>query len=61
MVANRFTPAEIKNTIDSAYSRSENYNTKYYEDEDRLNQVKAKLRRGVPKKEIRSQTRGLAN
>jgi len=50
-----FTPTEIKNTIDSAYSRSENYNTKYYEDEDRLNQVKAKLRRGVPKKEIRSQ------
>lgn len=54
-----FTPNEIKNTIDSAYSRSENYNTKYYEDEDRLNQVKAKLRRGVPKKEIRSQLEDL--
>jgi hypothetical protein len=54
-----FTPTEIKNTVDSAYSRSENYNTKYYEDEDRLNQVKAKLRRGVPKKEIRSQLEDL--
>ena len=54
-----FTPDEIKNTIDSAYSRTENYNTKYYEDEDRLNQVKAKLRRGVPKKEIRSQLEDL--
>ena len=50
-----FTISEITTTINSAYSNSANFGTKYYEDEERINQIKAKLRRGVPKKEVRSQ------
>jgi hypothetical protein len=42
-------------TIDSAYSHTTNFGTKYYEDEERINTIKAKLRRGVSKKEIRIQ------
>ena len=50
-----FTLREIGLTIDSAYKHTSNFGTKYYEDEDRINQIKAKLRRGVSKKEIRYQ------
>lgn len=50
-----FPQSEISRTIDSAYANTSNFGTKYYEDEDRVNQVKAKLRRGVSKKEIRHQ------
>jgi succinate dehydrogenase flavin-adding protein (antitoxin of CptAB toxin-antitoxin module) len=50
-----FDLKEITTTINSAYSNTANFGTKYYEDEDRINQIKAKLRRGVPKKEVRSQ------
>ena len=50
-----FTISEISITIDSAYKNVSNFGTKYYEDEERVNQIKAKLRRGVSKKEIRSQ------
>jgi len=50
-----FTLQEITNTINSAYSNTANFGTKYYEDEERINQIKAKLKRGVPKKEVRSQ------
>lgn len=50
-----FTIKEITNTIDSAYKHTGNFGTKYYEDEDRINSIKAKLRRGVSKKEIRIQ------
>lgn len=50
-----FTIAEIQRTIDSAYQNTKNFGTKYYEDEERINQVRAKLRRGVSKKEIREQ------
>lgn len=52
---NDFPLSEIKQTIDSAYSNTQNFNTKYYEDEDKVNQIKTKLRRGVSKKEIRYQ------
>lgn len=45
-----FKEKEIKATVASAYSQTANFNTKCYEDEDRLNQVKNKLRRGVSKK-----------
>lgn len=54
-----FKESEIKTTINSAYSQTENFNTKCYEDDDRLNQIKTKLRRGVSKKEIRSQLEDL--
>jgi succinate dehydrogenase flavin-adding protein (antitoxin of CptAB toxin-antitoxin module) len=50
-----FTIKEISTTIDSAYRHTGNFGTKYYEDEERINSIKAKLRRGVSKKEIRIQ------
>jgi hypothetical protein len=50
-----FPTKEIAVTIDSAYRHTANFGTKYYEDEERVNQIKAKLRRGVSKKEIRYQ------
>jgi DNA-binding transcriptional MerR regulator len=50
-----FPISEIQRTIDSAYQNNANFGTKYYEDEERIIQIKAKLRRGVSKKEIRSQ------
>jgi len=50
-----FTESEIVRTIDSAYQNIRNFGTKYYEDEERVNQVKNKIRRGVSKKEVRSQ------
>ena len=54
-VTEDFTHAEIERTINSAYANTQNFGTKYYEDEDRVNQVKTKLRRGVSKKGIRYQ------
>ena len=48
-----FPLGEIQRTIDSAYANTQNFNTKYYEDEERINEIRAKLRRGVSKKEIR--------
>jgi hypothetical protein len=50
-----FSTREISMTIDSAYKHTNNFGTKYYEDEDRINNIRAKLRRGVSKKEIRIQ------
>jgi succinate dehydrogenase flavin-adding protein (antitoxin of CptAB toxin-antitoxin module) len=50
-----FTVREIALTIDSAYKNTGNFGTKYYEDEEKINTIKAKLRRGVSKKEIRIQ------
>jgi hypothetical protein len=50
-----FSLREIGTTIDSAYRHTANFGTKYYEDEERINSIKAKLRRGVSKKEIRIQ------
>lgn len=50
-----FSVSEINTTIESAYRNTQNFGTKYYEDEERVNQIRAKLKRGVPKKEIRIQ------
>ena len=44
-VTEDFTHEEIDRTINSAYANTQNFGTKYYEDEDRVNQVKTKLRR----------------
>lgn len=52
---NDFPIREITITIDSAYKNTSNFGTKYYEDEERINQIKGKIRRGVSKKEIRFQ------
>jgi len=50
-----FPSSEVRRTVSSAYSHRQNFGTKYYEDEDRISEVKEKLKRGVSKKEIRSQ------
>jgi len=50
-----FSLSEITRTIDSAYANTQNFGTKYYEDEEQVNNIKAKLRRGTTKKEIRNQ------
>ena len=50
-----FTRVEIKRTIDSAYAQKHNFGTKYYEDEDKVNNVRMKLKRGASKKDIRVQ------
>ena len=50
-----FSINEIKTTINSAYSQTQNFGSKYYEDEDKVNQIRSKLKRGVSKKEIRLQ------
>ncbi len=50
-----FPVSEIQQSINSAYSNTGNFGTKYYEDEDRLQNIKDKFRRGISKKEIRSQ------
>ena len=50
-----FSLAEITRTIDSAYANTQNFGTKYYEDDEQVNNIKAKLRRGATKKEIRNQ------
>jgi hypothetical protein len=50
-----FPSSEIQRTIDSAYAQKQNFGTKYYEDEDKVNQIKQKMRRGVSKKEIKCQ------
>ena len=53
-----FSINEIQRTIDSAYTQTHNFGTKYYEDEDRVNQIKNKVRRGLSKNEIRHQLEG---
>ena len=50
-----FNQREIIRTIDSAYSNINNFGTKYYEDEEKVNNIKVKLKRGVSKKEIREE------
>ena len=54
-IGNGFSQAEISRTIDSAYSNTANHGTKYYQDDERLQIIKDKLRKGVSKKEIKSQ------
>lgn len=50
-----FPMSEIDTTIGSAYANTQNFGTKYYEDEDRVNNIRAKLRRGVSRAEIRAE------
>ena len=50
-----FNEQEIDRTIASAYSRTDNFGIKYYEDEDRINSIRRQLKRGASRKEIRNQ------
>ena len=53
-VSRDFPQSEIKRTIHSAYKQVQNFGTKYYEDEEKVNEVKSKLRKGIAKGEIKS-------
>jgi hypothetical protein len=50
-----FPITEIRRTIESAYQHTHKFGTRCYEDEERITQIKNKMRMGVPKKEIRHQ------
>jgi hypothetical protein len=50
-----FTEKEIYTTINSAYSNTAKFGTKYYEDEDRINNLRVKMKRGASRKEIKHQ------
>tara|TARA_R110000751_G_scaffold1560_4_gene5807 strand:+ start:8532 stop:10949 length:2418 start_codon:yes stop_codon:yes gene_type:complete len=55
-----FNEQEIKRTIDSAYANPQNFGSKYYEDEEKMTQIRHKVARGVSKKEITSQLNDIA-
>jgi len=48
-----FTSSEIESTINSAYSKTYKFNTKYYEDKEIIDNVKQRLKRGEPKKDVK--------
>ena len=50
-----FSIKEIQTTVESAYSNANKFGTKYYEDEDKINYIKLKLRGGATRKEIISE------
>ena len=50
-----FSLSEITTTIDSAYKNVTKFNSKYYEDEQAISEIKQKLKRGVSKGEIKTQ------
>ena len=47
-----FSESEIRRTIKSAYDNRVLWNTKYFEDNDKVNDVKEKIKRGIPRKVI---------
>ena len=49
-----FNLTEIGRTIDSAYQDTASHGSRYYEDEERLNQARLKLRRGSSRAEVKS-------
>jgi hypothetical protein len=50
-----FPRSEIKTTIDSAYSKTQNFGTKIYEDTDRMNMIRSKIRMGQSRRDVRSE------
>lgn len=48
-----FNTREINTTIKSAYSHTKNFKTKFYEDEEKINDIQQRLRRGESKKAVR--------
>lgn len=50
-----FPMTEIKLIIDSAYRNVGKFGTKFYEDDDKLTQVRQKIKRGISVKEIKSE------
>jgi len=47
-----FTSREIESTVKSAYKKA-NFNTKYFEDEEKVNEIQQRLRRGESKRKIK--------
>ena len=54
-VSKDFSTNEIKRTVNSAYKQVQNFGTKYYEDEEKVNNVKQKLRKGATAQEIKTE------
>lgn len=52
-----FTTREIDAVVDSAYKDSSKHATKFFEDEDRIRDVRAKIKSGASKKEVRAKLR----
>jgi hypothetical protein len=50
-----FPKNEIETTINSAYGKTQNFGTKYYENTETIDEIKQKLKRGDSKKVIRRQ------
>jgi hypothetical protein len=50
-----FNSKEIQSLVESAYRLKDQHATKYFEDTQKVNEVKVQLNRGVPKKDVRSQ------
>jgi len=48
-----FPASEIETTINSAYSKTHLFNTKYYENTEIIDNVKQRLKRGEPKSEVK--------
>jgi len=53
-----FPIGEISRTIDSAYINTGNFGTKYYEDTEKISEIKSQLNNGVSKNDIRYQLNG---
>jgi predicted DNA-binding protein YlxM (UPF0122 family) len=53
--AKDFPMSEINTAIQSAYRNTSKHGTKFYEDDDKLAQVRQKIKRGVSKKDIKSE------
>ena len=49
---------EIKNTINSAYANTQNFRSRFYEDEEKMNRVRTKLSKGNNKAEVESYLEG---
>ncbi len=49
---NGFSIEEMEKVVDSAYRQTEKNNTKFYEDEDRINRIKQQVKSGAPRTEI---------
>lgn len=48
-----FDRAEIVRTVNSAYTKSEEFNTQFFEDVEKYSEVRDKFKSGVPKKDLR--------
>jgi hypothetical protein len=48
-----FSGSEIMTTVKSAYSKKENFNTKFFEDVEKYDEVRNRFKHGVPKKDLR--------